>query len=489
MAEPSAVVPKRPESIETRLYINGKFVESSDKKTFEIFNPATLEKIADVAEASEDDANAAVAAAKAAFPAWSALSPLQRGGYLKKLSGLVIEAIPELAYLEAISMGRPVIEYFEGFATAGAFSHYSEAGYEAQGTSSLNTPGFVNMTLRQPYGVTAGIIPWNVPVLFLANKSAPALIAGNTVVIKSSEKAPLTSAHFAHLIDKAGFPPGVFNIISGHGPISGRVLSHHMDVRVLSFTGSGRTGRLVQEAAAKSNLKKVVLELGGKSPAIIFEDADLEKAVPETVRSIQFNSGQVCMANSRIYVHESIAPAFIEAFREQFAASVKAGDPLSSTTNHGPQADKIQFDQVQAYIKAGKESATMVLGNESLGQDRGYFVSPTVFLDVPEDARVNKEEIFGPVVNINTFKTEEEAIQKANDTEYGLYAAVYTKDLSRALRLATALESGTVGVNCTSPVTAHDLPFGGYKGSGLGREGLTVSIDNYLETKTVLLKL
>ncbi|KAJ5414317.1 hypothetical protein N7509_000944 [Penicillium cosmopolitanum] len=476
-----------PASIETRLFINGEFRESSDKQTFTLKSPATLKPVAEVYEATEQDTDAAVAAAKAAFPAWAALSPEARGGYLKKLSVLILEAHSELAYLEAISMGRPVSGYFDAFASSATFGHYAESGYQALGTSSLNTPGHVNLTLRQPYGVVAAIIPWNVPILFLANKSAPALMAGNTVVIKSSEKAPLTSAKIASLVEKAGFPPGVVNIISGHGQISGALLSSHMDVRLLTFTGSGRTGRAIQIAAAKSNLKNVILELGGKTPAVIFEDADIEKAAAQTQHSIQWNSGQVCMANSRIYVQESIAPQFIETFRKKFQG-VKAGDPTVQETNHGPQADEIQYNNVKAYIEAGKESGTLILGADPVSSVKGYFVNPTIFTETPEDAKIMKEEIFGPVVNINTFKTEDEVIKKANNTDFGLYASVYTKNVDRALRMAKALEAGTVGVNCTSPAGARDMPFGGYKASGIGREGWTIGIENYLETKSVLMK-
>lgn len=260
-----------------------------------------------------------------------------------------------------------------------------------------------------------------------------------------------------------------------------------MDVRVLSFTGSGRTGRLIQAAAAKSNLKNVILELGGKSPAVIFPDANLDRAVKETMHSIRWNSGQVCMANSRIYVHESVASSFVEKFQKTFA-DVKSGDPLLPSTTHGPQADALQYKQIQTYIEEGKTAGKLSMGGEPSGHKNGFFVPPTVFLDTPEDARVMKEEIFGPVVLINTFRDEEEVVAKANDTEYGLYAAVYTKDVSRALRVAKKLESGSVGVNCTSPTTAPDMPFGGYKASGIGREGWTVSIDNYLETKSVFIR-
>ncbi len=297
------------------------------------------------------------------------------------------------------------------------------------------------------------------------------------------------------MIEKAGFPPGVVNVIAGHGQTSGAILSSHMDVRALSFTGSGPTGRLIQQAAAKSNLKHVVLELGGKSPAIVFDDSDLDAAVADTRHSIQWNSGQVCMANSRIYVQESIADEFVAAFKTRFAA-VHPGDPLDPATDHGPQADAAQFDRVQSYINAGRESgAEVVLGGTpevaglSESASQGYFVAPTVFLKTPEDAVTMKEEIFGPVVNVNTFKTEQEVIDKANDSEFGLYAAVYTKDINRAMRFAKALEAGTVAVNCTSPTFARDMPFGGFKASGLGREGFGHSLDNFLETKTVLIKI
>lgn len=440
-------------------------------------------------EASADDTNAAVAAAKAAFPAWSAMGAAKRSGYLKRLAALILENRDELARLDAISMGMPVSTHHYARSAAAQYNYYAEAWPSIQGQASVNTPGYVTMTLRQPYGVVALIIPWNVPVHFLATKSAPALITGNTVVLKSSEKAPLAVARIAELVVEAGFPPGVFNIISGHGVPSGQILSRHMDVRALSFTGSSRTGKLIQEEAARTNLKKVILELGGKSPAIVFEDADLDKAAAKTQHSIQTNSGQVCMANSRIYVHKSVAPRFIEVFKTQFAANARAGDPLDRETNHGPQADEVQYRNVLMYIEEGKKTGTLAMGGSGkLESTNGFFVEPTVFVDQPETARITKEEVFGPVVVINTFETEAEAVAKANDTEYGLYAAVFTRDVSRAMRVAKALESGYVGINCTSPMTAHDLPFGGYKGSGQGREGLLYSMGNFLETKSVIMQ-
>ncbi|KAH6632912.1 aldehyde dehydrogenase [Boeremia exigua] len=476
------------EEIETRLFINGNFVKASGGETFELKSPSTMDVVAEVAEASVEDTNAAVAAAKAAQPSWAALSPEQRGAYMKKLAGLIREAHTELAYLEAISMGRPVRTYWDSWVAASNFEHFAEAGYLVQGTSSLNTPGYVNVSLKQPFGVVAAIIPWNLPIFFLSSKLAPALAAGNTVVLKSSEKAPLTSAKVATLIERAGFPPGVINVLSGHGHISGSCLSSHIDVRALSFTGSTRTGRMIQIAAAQSNLKNVMLELGGKSPAIVFDDSDIDLAAAETKNSIQWNSGQSCMANSRIYVQDTVADRFISVFKKNFEA-ITIGDPTNNATDHGPMADEVQFKIVRSYIDSGRQSGELVTGGGSPDGAQGFVIQPTIFKNVPEDAKILKEEIFGPVVIINTFSTEEEIMKKANETEYGLYAAVYTKSLDRAMRFAKGLEAGTVAINCTSPTVAHDMPFGGWKTSGVGREGYTSSINNFLETKTVLMKI
>ena len=477
------------EKIERRHYINGEFSESSDNGTFKLSSPYSHEKIVDMCEATVDDTNRAVAAAKAAFPGWAATDPTARGAAMKKLAQLILRDAQELAVLDAMSMGRPVSTYFDAHVSAQTFEHYAEAGWEARGTTSLNTQGFVNMTFRQPIGPVAAIIPWNIPTLMFAMKIAPALAAGCTCVLKSSEKAPLTPAKLAALSHEAGFPKGVINVLSGHGQPSGSTLSAHMDIRLVNFTGSTFTGRKIQAAAASSNLKKVVLELGGKSPAIIFEDADISKAAGDTVASMQMLMGQACIANSRIYVHESIADQFKEAFKAIFKAA-KKGDPLLPETQQGPQADEIQFERIKAFLKAAKEGKGKLElgGNASQADGTGYFIEPTVYSDVPEDEKTQKEEVFGPYVNINTFKTEEEAIAKANDTEYGLYASVYTKDISRAMRVAKAFESGQVGVNCTSPTFAADMPFGGYKGSGQGREGFGYSLDEYLEIKSVMVK-
>ncbi|CAI7598785.1 unnamed protein product [Penicillium glandicola] len=472
------------ESIETRLFINGKFRASSSNKTFEVVYPYTKEVVAQVQEADIQDVEDAVTAANAAFPAWRDMGTDKRGAYMRKLSQLILESNNELAKLETLSTGRPISQFVDASLAAEFFGYFAGAGWTTQGTASLNTPDHLNLTVKQPYGVVALIIPWNFPLIMFAGKLAPALAAGNTVVLKSSEKAPLTSLYVAKLIEKAGFPPGVINIISGFGNPTGAALASHMAVRCISFTGSTATGQKIQAAAANSNMKHVHMELGGKSPAIIFEDADLETAAAQTQFGIQFNSGQVCAANSRIYVHESVAEQFIKLFREKFSA-VRMGDPLDPTTSHGPQIDILQYNKIEEYLAIGEKDGTLTLGGDA---DDGLFVRPTIFEDVAEDSRLMQEEAFGPVVAINTFSTETEAIEKANNSEFGLYAAVFTKDLDRVVRLAKALDAGTVGVNCTSPTSAKDTAFGGFKMSGNGREGLLYSLDNFLETKSILIK-
>ncbi|CAG8926074.1 unnamed protein product [Penicillium salamii] len=472
------------EPIETRLFINGEFRDSSNKQTFDVVYPYTQEVVAQVQEATAQDVDDAVAAASAAFPAWRDTSIEQRGSYMQNLSKLILESNAELAKLETLSIGRPVSAFFDGAMAADYFSYFSTAAWSAQGTASLNTPDQLSMTVRQPYGVVGLIIPWNFPLVMFAGKIAPAIAAGNTVVLKSSEKAPLTSIYVAKLIEKAGFPPGVINIISGHGDPAGTALSSHMKVRCISFTGSSITGQKIQAAAAKSNLKHVLMELGGKTPAIVFEDADLDSAAAQTQFSIQFNSGQICTANSRIYVHESVAKEFTKLFREKFEA-VTIGDPMDPTTSHGPQIDVKQYNRIKEYLAIGEKDGKLTLGGDA---NDGYFVKPTIFEGVPSESRLMREEVFGPVVTITPFSTETEAIDKANDTEFGLYASVFTKDLDRAIRLAKSLEAGTVGVNCTSPTGAKDGAFGGYKMSGSGREGLLYSLDSFLETKSIVIK-
>lgn len=360
---------------------------------------------------------------------------------------------------------------------------------DVKGESSLQTPNFVNFTFRQPYGVCAAITPWNAPVTEFFFKVAPAVLAGNTIVAKSSEKAPLTSLLVAKLTQEAGFPRGVVNVLSGTGPNCGAAIASHMEIRKISFTGSARTGRAIKKAALESNLKHVTLELGGKSPLIIFEDADLEKAANAAAVSILYNSGQVCIASTRIYAHSSILKRFCEllvsAVRKQGTNPTDGKDPLLSATVRGPQADKAQFETILKYIRGSRDKGDKILTGGERDGEQGFYIQPAVILDPEEQSAVMREEIFGPVGCVRSFTTEEEVVRLANDTEYGLYASAFTRDLSRGLRMAKALESGTVGLNCTSPMMTFDMPFGGVKQSGEGRENGQHALDDWTELKTV----
>ncbi|KAH8803476.1 aldehyde dehydrogenase domain-containing protein [Xylogone sp. PMI_703] len=475
--------------IETRLYINGQFVNARSGKQLAVYNPATEEKIVEVSEADKEDVDIAVQAANRAFPEWRTKSAFEREALFIKLADLVERDRKEIAYLDAISMGVPTSIYDNYITFTAAFIKYN-AGlvHGVHGETSLNTPGFVSMTVRQPFGVCAAIFPWNVPVLMFMAKLVPCVVAGNCIVMKSSEKAPLSSIKLAALCHEAGFPPGVVNVITGYGPSAGAALSEHMDVRKLSFTGSTIAGKIITAAAAKSNMKKVTIETGGKNPCIIFSDADLQKAVADCTASVHLNSGQICVSNSRIYVEEGIFDAFMKAFTSDFA-SVAMGDPLDPTTYFGPQVDKDQFHKVLRYIENAKAAgATVVVGGQR-ATPKGYFIQPTVIIGAKEDSEIMREEVFGPVVVVQRFSTEEEVVRLCNNTDYGLHASIFTCDVSRAYRVAQALESGLVNINCGSTVCAYDLPFGGYKSSGIGRELGHVGLEAYYEVKTVTLKL
>ena len=306
--------------------------------------------------------------------------------------------------------------------------------------------------------MTAGITPWNIPVAAVIFKLAPALVTGNTIVIKSSEKAPIAPLVVAQCCQEIGLPKGVFNLINGYGRPTGEALAKHMDVRKISFTGSTLAGRAIKKAAAESNLKNVTLELGGKSPLVIFPDADLEKAVPAAAVSILMNSGQACIASSRVYVHVDIAEKFTEAMKGAMQQMGASGDPLVTQAMRGPQVDKLQFNRIMDFFDyAKKNNLDMPIGG-GREHEEGFYIAPTIIQNAPEDSRVMKEEIFGPVVCINTFTDEEEVMKRANDTEYGLYASVFTRDISRAMRVAKKFEAGSVGVNCTSPTMAWYVP-------------------------------
>lgn len=324
----------------------------------------------------------------------------------------------------------------------------------------------------------------------LVNKIGPALVAGNTMVLKTSEKSPLAALTIARLCNEIGLPKGVLNILSGLGTPCGEAIAKHMAIRKISFTGSVPTGKAIKRYAAESNLKNVTLELGGKNPLVIFDDADLEAAIPAAAVSAVVNSGQGCILSTRLYVHEKIHEKFIEGLKE---AMTKIGgavdDPTLTTTSRGPQADKIQFDRIMEYLQYAKDNNLKVALGGNRAKSPGYFIEPTIIVDAPEDSRVMKEEIFGPVVCVSSFVDEEDVIKRANDTEFGLYASVFTRDISRALRVAKRFEAGSVAINATSPLTAFDMPMGGWKQSGDGREFSSHAWESWTEQKTVYIKL
>jgi aldehyde dehydrogenase (NAD+) len=340
-----------------------------------------------------------------------------------------------------------------------------------------------NYSRCEPYGICGAIIPWNFPIVMQSWKLAPALACGNTIVLKTSEYTPLSGLKIAALIKEAGFPKGVVNILSGRGPTAGAAIASHMKIRKVAFTGSTVVGKSILKASADSNLKKVTLELGGKSPSIVFADANLDEAVKWAHMGIFFNHGQCCTAGSRIYVQDSIYDEFLEKFKSQ-AESMKLGDPFDQGTNQGPQISQIQFDRIMNYIESGKkEGATLLIGGERHGKE-GYFVQPTIFTDVKEEMTIMQHEIFGPVVAIAKFSTAEEVIEKAHLTKYGLAAAVFTQDITRAIQMSNDLQAGTVWVNCYN-LLENNIPFGGYGESGIGRELGKYAINEYTQVKSV----
>ncbi|KAL2759606.1 hypothetical protein ACRALDRAFT_1060371 [Sodiomyces alcalophilus JCM 7366] len=473
----------------TGLFINNEWVEGVEKKTFEVVNPSTEEVICSVSEATEKDVDIAVAAARKAFEGvWHETTPAQRGQYLTKLADLVDENLDLLAAVESLDNGKSInLAKGDIGAVAGCLRYYGGWADKIVGKTIDVAPDMFHFTRREAIGVVGQIIPWNFPLLMLAWKISPALATGNTIVIKPAEQTPLSALVFANLVKEAGFPPGVLNIINGVGRVVGAAISAHMDIDKVAFTGSTVVGRQIMKAAASSNLKKVTLELGGKSPNIVFNDADIEQAISWVNFGIYYNHGQVCCAGTRIYVQEGIYDKFLEAFKKR-AQENKVGDPFHEETFQGPQVSQTQFDRIMGYIESGKkEGATVEIGGERHG-DKGYFIQPTIFTNVKPEMKIMKEEIFGPVCAIAKFSTEEEAIQLSNDSSYGLAAAVHTTDLNTALRVSKALKAGTVWVNCYNLIH-HQAEFGGYKQSGIGRELGEMALANYTENKTVAVRL
>ncbi|KAL2106117.1 hypothetical protein VUR80DRAFT_7255 [Thermomyces stellatus] len=471
------------------LFINNEFVEGAEKKKFEVINPSTEEVICSVCEATAKDVDTAVAAARKAFNGeWRQTTPQERGRLLLKLADLVEANKELLAAVESLDNGKSIsMARGDIGAVVGCIRYYGGWADKIEGKTLDINPNQFSYTRQEPIGVCGQIIPWNFPMLMLAWKIGPAIATGNTIVMKTAEQTPLSALVFAQYVKEAGFPPGVFNLLSGFGKTAGAAIAEHMDIDKVAFTGSTVVGRSIMKAAAASNLKKVTLELGGKSPNIVFNDADIESAIEWVNFGIYFNHGQCCCAGTRIYVQEGIYDKFLEAFKKRATSNV-VGDPFDEKTFQGPQISQVQYDRIMGYIKSGKEDGAKVeVGGERHG-DKGYFIQPTIFSDVKPDMKIMREEIFGPVCAIAKFKDESEVLAHANDSTYGLAAAVHTKDVKTAIRVSNALSAGTVWVNCYN-VLHHQQPFGGYKESGIGRELGEAALANYTQTKSVCINL
>lgn len=475
----------------TKLLINNRWIPSESGKTFATIDPASGEEICQVAEADAADVQKAVQAARAAFEhgPWRKMPASKRGRLLHRLADLIEANLDELAALESLDNGKPlaVAKAADVPATVSCYRYFAGWADKVQGKTIPIDGSYFCYTRHEPVGVVGQIIPWNFPMLMQAWKLAPALATGNTVVIKPAEQTPLTALRIGELVVEAGFPEGVVNLLPGYGPTAGAAIASHMDVDKVAFTGSTEVGHLIMEAAARSNLKRVTLELGGKSPNIVFADTDLDEAVEGAHFGLFFNHGQCCCAGSRVFVERKIYDEFVEKSGAR-ARKRTVGHPFDPKTEQGPQVDEAQFDKVLGYIESGRrEGAKLVCGGDRVG-DRGYFVQPTVFSDVQDGMKIAKEEIFGPVMSIIPFENLNEVVERANRTTYGLAAAVWTRDVKKALAIANSVRAGTVWVNCYNVLDPR-APFGGFKQSGIGRELGEYGLQQYTEVKTVTVKL
>jgi len=482
-------IPARPAKVADQLLlIDGKWRPSVSGKTFETVDPATNQVICRVAEGDAADIDLAVAAARRAFDSgpWSRMSGSERGRLIYKLADLVEKHQEELAALESLDNGKP---YRDSIAadlplTIKCYRYYAGWADKMVGKTIPVDGPYSCFTRHEPVGVVGQIIPWNFPLLMQAWKWGPALASGCTVVLKPAEQTPLSAARVAQLALEAGFPDGV-NVVPGFGPTAGAALTRHMDVDKVAFTGETTTGQIIMEAAARSNLKRVSLELGGKSPNVVFADADLDAAVDGAYFGLFFNQGQCCCAGSRLFVEEKIHDEFVDRLVRR-AHSQKVGDPFDPATTQGPQVTREQQQRVLGYIEAGKSEGAKLHCGGGKPDLPGYYVEPTVFSGVRDDMKIAREEIFGPVMNILPFKSIEEVIERGNRTHFGLAAAVWTRDIKKAHRMARSLRAGTVWINCYDVFDAA-APFGGYKMSGIGRELGEYALQLYTEVKSVII--
>lgn len=472
------------------LFINGASVPSSDGATFPVFNPATGEKLADVAAGTAQDVDAAVAAARAALPVWNAMPPAERQDLMWKLGAELERRAEEFGQLETLDNGKPTGEsgMLDVPLCSQLFKYYAGWITKIEGESMAPSSG-MDMhvyTRREPVGVVGAIIPWNFPLLMCGYKLGPSLAAGCTVVLKPAEQTPLSALRLVELMDEIGFPPGVVNVVTGDGPGAGAPLSAHMDVDKITFTGENATGQKILEAS-KGNMKRLSLELGGKSPSLVFEDADLEAAIEGTFGAVYFNQGQCCIAGARVFVHRSVYDRFLDGLAEK-VASVSLGNGLADGTTMGPVVSAEQRDRVNGLIASGVEQgARAVVGGGPVSDPAladGYYVQPTLFTDVTAEMDIMRREIFGPVGMVGVFDTEEEAVALANDTQFGLASGVWTSDVKRAHRVAAQIHAGVVWIN-TYGMFDVAIPYGGFKASGYGKELGREALEPYLQTKTV----
>ncbi|SAL37490.1 aldehyde dehydrogenase [Caballeronia udeis] len=482
-------------SIEGRAFINGDFVGALSERTFHTINPATGKVLAEVAECDVADVNRAVEAARRAFEdgRWRNLSPKDRKWALLRLADLVESNIEELALLESLDTGKPVddalaVDLPDCIET---LRWHAEAIDKLYDQVSPTAGDVVSLIVREPIGVVAAVIPWNFPLVILALKVAPALAAGNSIIVKPAEQTPLTAIRFAALAAEAGIPAGVFNVLPGYGETAGQALGRHMDVDCLTFTGSTEVGRYFLKYAAESNIKRITLELGGKSPVIVMEDVtDLQPVVEQIAKGILFSQGENCSAGSRLLVHEGVKDRLLAAVVEHFK-TWRVGNPLVAGTKLGAVIEERHMERILGYIEAGvSEGGRIVLGGKRILQETGgFFIEPTVFDSVDNKMKIAREEIFGPVLSTITFRDTDDAVRIANDSDYGLAASLYTNDLHTAHKVSRAIRAGTVSVNCFSEGD-QSVPFGGFKQSGFGgREKSFAAHDQYSQLKTIWIQL